>query len=243
MCQPSSLFGSLTLDFGSYFWRSTMHTHIGLLMIQIFATGCTVFGVRTVEEPAYKVISHEKNKEIREYEPSIVATTSVNGDYKNAHNEGFRILAAYIFGQNKTNIDIAMTAPVTQEPTSESIAMTAPVTQTEQDGNWIMSFTMPSKFQTIKDLPTPIDDRVVLSKLPGGTYASISYTWFADFNKNKEMAKNLLEWLDKNPEYEAVSKPFYAGYNPPWTLPFLRHNEMIVRIKRVEKSKETMNVK
>jgi len=130
------------------------------------------------------------------------------------------------------NKDIAMTAPVTQESTSESIAMTALVTQAKQNENWIMTFTMPSKFSSVKDLPTPIDDRIILSQIPGGTYAAISYTWLASLEKNNQMAKALMQWLEENPEYEVVSEPFYAGYNPPWTLPFLRHNEMIVEIKK-----------
>ena len=57
-------------------------------------------------------------------------------------------------------------------------------------------------------------------KKPGGTCASISYSWFASTEKNDEMARDLMEWLSENPEYEAISPPFYAGYNPPWTLPF-----------------------
>ena len=209
-----------------------MYIKIGFIILQTLNIGCTVFGVRTVEEPGYKVIIQDANKEIRQYDPSIVAKTKVKGEYKEAQNEGFRILASYIFGKNKRNKDIAMTAPVTQESASESIAMTAPVTQAKQNENWIMSFTMPSKFSSVKDLPTPIDDRIILSQIPGGTYAAISYTWLASLEKNKQMAKALMHWLKENPEYEVVSEPFYAGYNPPWTLPFLRHNEMIVEIKK-----------
>ena len=83
--------------------------------------GCTVFGVRTVEEPSYQVILQQENKEIRRYDPNIVAKTNIKGEYKEAQNEGFKILAGYIFGKNKKNVDIAMTAPVTQLPISEKI--------------------------------------------------------------------------------------------------------------------------
>ena len=106
-----------------------MFIKVGFIALQTLSIGCTVFGVRTVEEPSYQVILQEENKEIRKYEPTIVAKTSVQGDYREAQNEGFRSLAGYIFGKNKKNTDIAMTAPVTQEPVNETIAMTAPVTQ------------------------------------------------------------------------------------------------------------------
>ncbi|MFK7825567.1 MAG: heme-binding protein [Oligoflexales bacterium] len=191
-----------------------MYIKIGLVLLQTLNIGCTVFGVRTVEEPEYRVILKDENREIRKYSPSIIAKTNVKGNYKEAQNRGFQILASYIFGNNQKSVDIAMTAPVTQEPLNQSIAMTAPVTQAKQNGNWVMSFTMPSKFNSIKNLPTPLDERVILSQLPGATYATVSYSWYSSMEKNSEMGKILMKWLNKYPEYEAVSEPFYAGYNP-----------------------------
>ena len=40
----------------------------------------------------------------------------------------------------------------------------------------------------------------------------------------------LQSWMLKN-RLEAVSQPRIAGYDPPWTLPFLRRNEIIIDIK------------
>lgn len=82
------------------------------------------------EEPKYTVLEKEPPFEIRSYEPMIVAEAQVEGDLDEASSQGFRLIAAYIFGQNQVSEKIAMTAPVTvvdQTIKSAKIAMTAPV--------------------------------------------------------------------------------------------------------------------
>ena len=97
-----------------------------------------------VEEPAFRTVLREGAFELRDYPALVVAEVTVDGDQKAAANQGFRLLAGYIFGGNKPRQSIAMTAPVAQTPAREKIAMTAPVTQTQTANQWVVRFTMPS---------------------------------------------------------------------------------------------------
>ncbi len=197
----------------------------------LLTAGCSVFGVRTVEEAPYKVTESHGDKEIRQYQPRIIAKTTVSGEYRESQRQAFRVLADYIFGKNAAKQEIAMTAPVTQEPKSAKIAMTAPVTQEKTDGGWTLTFAMPLQYQSVSDLPKPIDPRVELLERPGGLFAVIRYTWLTGEERNQEKASELIAWLDKDGRYEAIQAPYYAGYDPPWTIPFLRRQEMLVEIK------------
>lgn len=202
---------------------------MGLSVLQI---GCSVFGVRSEENPRYEVLMKDGNKEIRSYSSYIVAKTQVQGEFKEVQGEAFRILAGYIFGANDKKQKISMTAPVKQEPSpeSEKIAMTAPVTQAPTDGGWVMSFMMPSKYK-MEDLPTPKDKRITLEEVPAKLFGVIEYSGTGSASTNSQMASELHEWLVTNNNYEIISKPSYAGYNPPWTIPFFRRNEMMYELK------------
>ena len=207
---------------------------IALILLLSIQVSCSVLGLKTVEEQSYQILYQEDKIEIRSYPARIIATTESSGDYKEAQRKAFRRLADYIFGNNKTKTQLAMTSPVQQSmPKSEKIAMTAPVTQSKSGKNWSMSFSMPSSYKKISDLPTPNDSRVKIIKKKAETFASIRYTWSANEKRNKEQLNKLCQWLEKNDSYEIIDKKgFYAGYNPPWTIPFLRHNEMLVKVRK-----------
>ena len=220
--------------------KSSIFSFTGTLRLLVMAlaltlsTGCSVFGVRTAEEVPYTVSESHEDKEIRLYRPRIIAKITVTGEYKDSQRQAFRILADYIFGKNVEKQEIAMTAPVTQEPKSNKIAMTAPVTQEKAPGGWTLTFSMPAKYKTIAELPTPEDDRIELLERPGGLFAVIRYTWLTGQERNNEKVTLLMDWLRKNGEYKAISTPYYAGYDPPWTIPFLRRQEMLVEVKKIK---------
>lgn len=183
-----------------------------------------------IEEPNYTVIEQAEDFELRQYEPYIVAQTLVEGDFSEVGNEGFRRLAGYIFGKNRKEESIDMTAPVNQEPSSEKIAMTAPVNQQVEDGKWRITFTMPAEY-TLETLPTPLDDRVTLKRQPGRLIAAIRYsgTWSKDRYEEKEGSlKSVLEERG----LEAVGEPIFARYNSPFALWFLRRNEVLIPVER-----------
>ena len=209
-------------------WRGLL-----IMLSAIASAGCSFFGIRSEETPKYRVILKEENKEIRYYEPYIVAKTTVKGDFKGAQGEAFRILAGYIFGGNEKKQEIPMTAPVVQKPTGESekIPMTAPVIQRQSEEGWVMTFMMPSNYK-MEDLPLPKDQRVKLERVDAKYVAAIRYTWLGNESRNQSKADELQDWISGLKEYETTSAPMYAGYDPPWTLPFLRRNEMMIELKK-----------
>ena len=186
-------------------------------------------------EPNWRSVKKEGNIEIREYAPMIVAEVTTTGERYEAINDGFRILAAFIFGENSVQEKIEMTAPVTQQveqASSQKIAMTAPVTQEEtgKDNEWKVRFVMPKEY-TLDTLPKPNDNRIRILKLPAYETAVIR---FSGFNTDKSIAnqeKILKEWLEKN-NIKGSGKPTYAFYNPPWTPPFMKRNEIMIKIAK-----------
>ncbi len=198
-----------------------------LALLMIALEGCVT---SKIEEPKFKVIQSESEFEIREYEPRIIAETRVSGEFADAPNRGFRILADYIFGNNTKKTEIAMTAPVSQEK-NESIAMTAPVSQEKASNNeWIITFTMPSKY-TMESLPRPNDNRVVIRQLPPGTFAAVRFSGLNSQNTVKEKTASLRSWLTSKNHKAKGSEPLYARYNPPWTPWFWRRNEILIELE------------
>lgn len=203
---------------------------VAAAMISILFTGCTVFGIRTVEQARYTVLLEDEGVEIRQYDDFIVAETIVEAEYDEASSIGFRRIAGYIFGKNKQKEKISMTAPVLQEQEAgEKISMTAPVLQEKAGASWRMSFVMPAKY-TMETLPQPIDPKVILKEVKGSKVAAIRYKGVLSEDNTAKKTKELQRWLEEN-DYRELSKPRSAGYDPPWTIPFLRRNEVHIDIE------------
>lgn len=212
--------------------KSKILAGVAIMSVSLFQLGCSVFGVRSEETPKYEVLTSDGDKEIRSYSSYIVAKTRVKGEFKAVQNEAFRILAGYIFGDNKTKQTISMTAPVVQsEAQSEKISMTAPVVQAASDDGWVMSFMMPSKYK-MSDLPTPNDPRIEFEEIPPQVFAVIRYSGRGRDVDNQKKAVELSEWLSGKSDYKSIAKPSYAGFDPPWALPFLRRNEMMIQLEK-----------
>jgi hypothetical protein len=207
-----------------------------LLTTLLSQSGCSLFGIRSEETPQYQVLLKDANKEIRAYKPYVIAKTKMKDASDESRSEAFRIIAGYIFGGNEATQSIAMTAPVSQRENErvegQKIAMTAPVTQklsaSEQN---VMTFMMPSKFK-LSDLPAPKDKRVEFEEVPAQTLGVIRYSGFDGEEKRQAKASELKDWLEKaDSAYTINSAPIRAGYDPPWTLPFLRRIELMYELK------------
>lgn len=192
-------------------------------------TGCTMVGIRNSEEAAHKILLEQDDIQVRLYEKSLVAQTTVNGNYKQTSNEGFKRLAGYIFGDNTTKEKIEMTTPVIEKSNSEKIAMTVPVYQEQEQDSWSMTFVLPSKY-TIETIPDPIDNNIKIIEIAEKKVASIRYSGFITSDKIQDKTAELQQWLVSN-NYVSISKPYSAAYDPPWTIPFLRRNEVHIEIE------------
>ena len=182
-----------------------------------------------VEKPDYEVIQSVQNIEIRQYEPMIIAEVEVDGKREDAIGDGFRLLADYIFGNNTVQQVISMTAPV-QQKENQKIAMTAPVQQQSMGKSWRMSLVMPSKYR-LDSLPVPNNNRVRLKEILTKKFVVIE---FSGTNSNENVTKHenqLMNYIEAN-QINIIGSPKYAFYNAPWTLPFLRRNEVMIEIKQ-----------
>ena len=182
-----------------------------------------------VEKPDYEVIQSVQNIEIRQYEPMIIAEVEVDGKREDAIGDGFRLLADYIFGNNTVQQVISMTAPV-QQKENQKIAMTAPVQQQSTGKSWRMSFVMPSKY-SMDSLPVPNNNRVRLKGILAKKFVVIEFSGTNSNENVTEHENQLMNYIEEN-QIKINDSPKYAFYNPPWSLPFLRRNEVMIEINQ-----------
>ena len=180
------------------------------------------------EEAPYTVIKTDDIFELREYAPQVLAEIIVEGDLESAGNKGFKPLFRYISGDNKSRGKIAMTAPVSQEPTGEKISMTAPVSQQSVQGKWAVSFMMPASY-TMETLPTPDDPNIKLRQVPVRRVAAVRYSGFWSEEKYLLHKEKLEKWIKDN-RFTVTGDPVWARYNPPFTLWFMRRNEILIPV-------------
>jgi len=194
------------------------------LIVGLCLTGACAIAA---EEPAFTVSLAKADFEVRAYPALIVAEVAVSGDRKAAASAGFRLLAGYIFGGNTARQKIAMTAPVMQAA-SQKIPMTAPVMQSGGDGAWVISFIMP-KGSTLENLPRPNNPRVQLKSIPPARMAVVRFSGLA--RPDSIAAKTAaLQGFVSAQHLHAIGPPTLAQYDPPWTLWFLRRNEVMIPI-------------
>ena len=190
---------------------------------------CSVVGVRGAEEPRYQVVQRVGAVEVRQYGPRVAAETAVPGSEMDARYAGFRRLADYIFGGNRSRTEIAMTAPVAQQ--KETIAMTAPVAQArDAAGQWVIRFFMPAKY-TMETLPEPLNPAVRLVAVPGETLAVLRFSGSTDPEAVAAKRDALLRALQGSAgRSDGATLTWF--YDPPWTLPPFRRNEVAVPVTR-----------
>lgn len=174
-------------------------------------------GLMATEIPEYRVLETiGEDVELREYAPLIVAETEVTSAvYGAAGNQGFRVLADYIFGNNEARAEIAMTAPVEQARRGAE--------------GWVVSFTMPAEW-TMDTLPKPRDPRVRIRQIPARQVAAVRFsgTWST---KRFERHQAVLLEAVKRAGLTSVGESWTARYNPPWTPWFMRRNEIMIEVQ------------
>lgn len=183
-----------------------------------------VFGITGCEEPAYHILKRAASYEIRQYQPYCIAEVTKNefGD-----DQSFRLLAKYIgvFGDpaNTKREAMAMTAPVISE--GMKLQMTSPVTSSDET----MAFVMPFNFKSLDQLPQPTDPRVKLRLIPSRVIATKWFTGWYSADTGKSKYEELKGELSRD-GFEAPSKWTVAQFHPPFTIPFLRKNEIWIEL-------------
>jgi DNA gyrase inhibitor GyrI len=199
------------------------------LFNSLFLAGCSLFGIQSEDSPTYSLAESEDAFEIRHYQPYLIAQTEDSGNYDAATKESFYRLFEYISGKNQGQQKIAMTAPVQQQPKAETIKMTAPVFQEKSGKVWTMAFVLPAQYNA-ETAPKPTDPKVSIKTVPEKRVAVLRFTGFINEENVAEKKAELMARL-KQKQIKTLSEPISAGYNPPWTIPFLRRNEIHVDIE------------
>ena len=169
---------------------------------------------KTPQQP-YKELGKRDDIEFRYYPKAIMASvTNNNPTYKGSANQNFRVLAGYIFGSNKSN---------------DKIAMTAPVHMQMDNGKSTMSFVMPEGY-SLDNLPQPSSGAIELHQSPEEYVAVIRFGGWASDEKIETKKQELHQMLTKM-GIEHKNNFRFLGYNAPWDLPF-RRNEIIVGISK-----------
>jgi hypothetical protein len=182
----------------------------------------------SIETPQYKLIRKDSTFELRRYAPFITAEVKLSAaDYNDAANRGFSPLANFIFGNNTAKQKIRMTAPVTASPSPEKIAMTEPVIVSGEE-DYTVAFTMPHKY-TLETLPEPIDKSISFIEHTEKTMAVIRFSGIFNQKNFMRHIAQLRNWIKMN-GFKEVGDPLIAGYDPPFTPWFLKHNEVMIEI-------------
>jgi SOUL heme-binding protein len=178
-----------------------------------------------IDEPTFTVVQKTEVFEVRQYAPYLVAEVLVPGPVSEAGNQGFNLLGGYIFGKNKGERKLEMTAPVTQQAAPPiKLEMTAPVTQAAAPGGFLVQFVMPKGY-TLATLPEPLDARVKLREVPGSRVAVIRFSGSWSQGTYEEELQKLRSALAAA-GMATTGEPVSSRYNSPFSLPFLRRNEI-----------------
>lgn len=182
-----------------------------------------------VEQQRYRVIGKRGDAELRAYDPCVVADVVVAGDAEDATSAAFRPLFNYISGANAASTSLAMTAPVIQEGAGERLAMTAPVIQ-EATGerSWVVSFVLPGE-RSLPDYPAPANPQVTLRAIPAHLAAALRWSGRWTTGNIERRTAELRTLMDEG-GWQAAGEPRWARFDPPWTPPFMRRNEIVIPV-------------
>jgi hypothetical protein len=206
-----------------------MWPKVAALVSGLALFACSAVGVRETPEPAYTIAARLGTVEVRQYGARVAAETVVAGDAEAARSPGFRRLFDYISGANGAGAKIAMTAPVAQDSRATQAAMTAPMAQApDTEGGWRIRFYMPAG-AALAALPQPTDPTVKLVPVPPETLAVLRFSGSASAEAVARRTGELVAALEGS-AWRPAGAPVAWFYDPPWTLPPLRRNEVAVPV-------------
>lgn len=169
------------------------------------------------KEPKFSLVQKSGNFEVRDYPAMLIAEVLVTGAMAQASGKGFRAIADFIFGNN-----------ISLDGGSLKIDMTVPVVISKRKDDWSFYFVMPSEY-SLETLPKPNNSQIKIKNLKNRKCAVLKFSGSVTEEKLNSKTAELISWINsKNLNMTGVAQ--LARYNPPWTLPFLRRNEIIIEI-------------
>ncbi len=201
-----------------------------ILFSSLLLGACSVFGYNSdVKEPPYKILMQDGPYELREYPSFMLVKSFSEGDFSKAQDRSFSKLFDYISGKNSASKTIPMTAPVLMEGQGEKIPMTAPVFMEGTGKGWVMSFVLPDTY-SVETAPKPLDESLTLEERKNIKYAVLRFSGLFKDAVFEEKSRTLESWIAAN-NLKSTGDAIRAGYNPPWTLPPLRRNEVLIPVE------------
>ncbi len=167
----------------------------------------------SIETLSYRLVSEVEGVEIRSYSEHLLATVNTESGFNRAGYSAFGDLFDYISGNNQDKQKIAMTAPVIQSPTEKG---------------WAVSFVMPEMLLS-RGMPEPQSNQVIQEKIESRLMAAVQYS--GSWRESKFLKhKDILVKTIKKTDYRICGPILWARYNPPFSLPFMRRNEVIAQV-------------
>ena len=204
---------------------------VGSIVTALALSGCSLFGIHSAREAEFKTLDKQSPYAVRMYQPVMIAEVTVTGkNYEQAANKGFKPLFDYIQGNNTRKRQISMTTPVTSQPQSQNIDMTVPV-MADKSGQqrWQIRFVLPARY-TPDNTPQPSNPAITIRQRPRTKVAVIRFSGSLTPRNARKHIDKLRQWVQKQ-QFTPAGNPVIAAYNPPWTLPFLRRNEIHIPLK------------
>ena len=195
-------------------------TRILTIIVLLFATPAWA----EYERPTYNVVLKEHGLEIRDYAPTVVVETQVLASRRDAAGEAFRSLFNYISGDNTARLEIPMTSPVAQTQAGKGPGNVS--------GKWAIRFFLPKNLSE-ENIPQPLQQDVNIVTLAAQRFASVSFKGTQNDKKVVRYTAQLREFIAQK-GYWVAGEPVYAFYDPPFVPWFLRDNEILLPIQKVE---------
>jgi hypothetical protein len=209
-------------------WRSLV-----VATLVLTQSACSVFGIRSAEEAHYNVVDDQGEFQLREYAGLVVVETTVKAEFDEAGSQAFKRLFGYISGNNEGSREIAMTAPVMvsdDKPVEgESIDMMAPVIVNQNADGWRYAFVLPASY-SLDSAPLPTNPDVKLLEIKPKRVATLRYSGLLNESDFRDNTQRLQLWMASN-GLKPASSARVAGFDPPWALPFVRRNEVMIDVE------------
>lgn len=190
------------------------------------------FGIRVGEEAGFETLKEDGPFELRRYDDLVFAKTSVQGDFTKAAEECFMRLAGYIFGHNHFHENFSKRNADGHSAEHRVMSMTTPVFQCQDTHGWTTSFVLP-KTEKFASAPHPDDARVHVVPVPTECWAVLRFSGRMDEKEMRLRARELAEWVSDEKTVRITKDVRWAQYDGPMTIPFLRRNEVQIRVEPV----------